>query len=76
MTVIFFLEMQFLENNVPYTIFFFTILWYDTEATTLTSREQMETDLSSSVVQFYKFDVGVDLASLYYVTFIESLAVL
>jgi hypothetical protein len=35
----------------------------------------MESDLSSSVIQFYKFEVEVDLSSLYYVTFIESLAI-
>jgi hypothetical protein len=50
-----------------YTNFFFVltdcaILWYDTEATTLTSGEQIESDLSSSVIQFYKFEVEVDLS--------------
>jgi hypothetical protein len=78
--IFFFLKCNFLENNVSYTNFFFVltdcaILWYDTEATTLTSGEQIESDLSSSVIQFYKFEVEVDLSSLYYVTFIESLAI-
>jgi hypothetical protein len=35
----------------------------------------MESDLSSSVVQFYKSNVRDDLALLHYVTFIEPLVV-
>jgi hypothetical protein len=43
----------------------YKILWYDTKATTLTLWEQMESDLSSSVVQFYKSHAEAHLALLH-----------